>query len=121
MIITYEGKEYPFDFEEITVKQAIKLEKHTGMKLAEWDAALARGNVLEALQALGWLILDGGDLSKDIADTDFKFVKLGEAFAAVMAVEQAAAAAEAQAADPTPLPAVRASGRKASTGTRRAS
>lgn len=103
MIITYEGRQYPFDFEEITVKQAIKLEKHTGMKLAEWDAALQEGNVLEALQALGWLILDGGDLGKDIADTDFKFVKLGEAFAAVMAIEQAAQAA-AEAAGPTRNP-----------------
>ena len=43
MIITYEGQRYEFDFEDITVKQAIKIEKHTGMGLSEWGKAVAEG------------------------------------------------------------------------------
>src|SRR6266702_7001120 len=114
MRITYEGKDYDFDFDGITVKQAIKIEKHMGCTLAEWGKRLApededagedaaenaSGVDMQAMQALGWLILfDGKGIP--VEDADFKIVSLGEALNAALAAEQAAEA-EAEAARPTP-------------------
>jgi hypothetical protein len=89
VIIEYEGQRYPFDFDQITVKQAIKIEKHAGMALAEWGKAAAEGSSLLALQAVGWLVLHGGrDIP--IEDCDFKLAPLGAAFAKAAAEEEAA-------------------------------
>lgn len=100
MKIEYEGVVYDFDFDDITVKQAIKIEKHTGgMTLEEWGKALSpeqeegeppRPPDLIALQALGWLILHGGQ-DIPIDDCDFKLVKFSEAFAEAAEREGAAA------------------------------
>jgi hypothetical protein len=96
VIIEYEGQRYEFDFDDITVKQAIKIEKHTGLTLSQWGKELSpkedeegSSRSLIAMQALGWLVLHGG---KDIPieDCDFKMIKLGEAFAKAAEVEAAA-------------------------------
>ena len=94
MNIDYEGESYPFEFDDITVKQAMKIEKHTGLSLTDWGDALAaeKGMNLAALQALGWLVLSGGAGAVD--DADFKLTKFGDAFGkalAVLAAEQKAA------------------------------
>lgn len=90
MIIEYEGGRYEFEFDDITVKQAMKIEKHTGLKLTDWGDALAGedGMNMTALQALGWLVLSGGQGAVD--DADFKLVKFGNAFGAALAAEAAA-------------------------------
>lgn len=106
MIIDYEGQRYEFEFDDITVKQAMKLEKHTGMKLTDWSTALESGNHFPALQALGWLVLAGGQGAVD--DTDFKVVKFGQAFGAAIAAAAAEKAAR-EAAAPVPTAAVPAS------------
>jgi hypothetical protein len=103
MIIEYEGKSYDFDFEEITVKQAIKIEKHTGMPLSKFTDAAAEGVDMVALQAVGWLILHGGR-DVPIEDCDFKVMKLGEAFAKAAAEEEAAQ--KAQEGQPGPTAAI---------------
>lgn len=94
MIITYDGTGYPFDLDDVTVKQAIKIEKFMGCSFAEWGKRLQAGEDMAARQALGWVILAGGDLAVPIEDTDFKLVALGnaldEAFAAEAAKEAAA-------------------------------
>lgn len=77
MIINYDGQEYPFDFDEVSVKQGIKIEKFMGCSFDEWGRKLQAGD-LTARQALGWVILHGGDLSVPIEDTDFKMVALGK-------------------------------------------
>lgn len=87
MIIDYEGTAYEFDLEDLTVKQAIKIEKHIGGPLEQFEKGIGTGD-LTCYQALGWLILCGGDQTP-IADTDFKIAKLSRAF-------EAAALAEAQ-------------------------
>ncbi len=104
MQVTYEGTVYEFDMDEVTVKQAIKIEKHMGCTLDEWGKQLEKGGSMLALQALGWLILFGGK-TIPVEDADFKIVRLGESFAAAMAAEQEKEAA-AGAARPTlpPMP-----------------
>jgi hypothetical protein len=95
VIITFEGRQYPFDLDELTVKQALKIEKHIGGTLLDWEDGLSKASA-PCLQALGWLIFTGGD-SSPIADVEFKIMKLAGAFA-----DAAKAEAEAAAAEPDP-------------------
>ena len=96
MIIDYEGRSYDFDLDDLTVKQAIKIERHIGGPLDDFEKGIGIGN-LAAYQALGWLILYSGD-ETPIADVDFKIAKLSKAFEAAVMAE----AAKAEAApDPT--------------------
>lgn len=98
MIIDYEGQQYPFDMDDVTVKQALKIEAFMGCSFAEWGKRLQDGQDLRARQVVGWLILhpDGG---VPIEDTDFKMVALGKAI-------DAAAAAEAAPEESGPVPTV---------------
>ena len=100
MIITYEGQSYEFDMDDLTVKQALKIEKHLGGPMIEFEKGMLTGSAA-CYQVLGWLILHGGDQTP-IADVDFKYGKLskafGEAAAAEAEAEKAKAAVEA---DPT--------------------
>jgi hypothetical protein len=99
VIIEYEGQRYPFDFADITVKQAIRMEKFTGMSFGEWGKAVAAGSSLVAVQAVGWLVLHGGDLAVPIEDCDFKLARLSEAIKVANAAEEAAEVAAAKAAE----------------------
>jgi hypothetical protein len=90
--ITYEGTAYDFDLDDLSVKQAQKIEKHIGGTLADWEAGLGRASA-DCLQAVAWLIFTGGDKTP-IADVDFKIMKLAKA----MDEAQQAEAAEG---DPT--------------------
>ena len=109
MIINYDGQQYPFDMDDITVQQALKIEKYMDCSFAEWgkrlqpgeDPEKPRGLDLKAVQVLGWLILhpDGGVA---IEDTDFKLARLDEALAAAFKAEEAPGAE----AEPVPTDAV---------------
>lgn len=93
MIIKYDGADYPFDMDDITVKQALKIEKFMGCSFADWGKRLREGSDLRARQVIGWLILHQG---KDvpIEDTDFKMVALGDAIDAASRAEEAPAPPE---------------------------
>jgi len=102
VIIDYEGRSYLFEFDDIGVKQGIAIEKHTGLPFAEWGAAIAKGGNMLALQALGWVILNGGDLTIPIGDVDFKMGKFGAALDKALSAEaDAAKAAEETGPRPT--------------------
>jgi hypothetical protein len=101
VIVEYEGQRYPFDFADITVKQAIRIEKFTGKPFGEWAKSLTGSGGAAALQAVGWLVLHGGDLAVPIEDCDFKIARLSEALEAANAAEEAAAKA-AEEAGPRP-------------------
>jgi len=101
VIIEYEGQRYPFDYAGITIKQAMKIEKFTGRPFGEWGKALSAGGDLGAVQAVGWLVLTGGDMSVQIEDCDFKLAAFGEALTLASAAEEAA---EEAAGDAGPRP-----------------
>lgn len=92
MIIDYEGQAYEFDLDDLTVKQALKIEKHIGGPMLDFEKGMATGSAV-CYQVLGWLIFHGGD-STPIGDVDFKFGKLAKAFE-VAAAAEAEKAAEA--------------------------
>ena len=95
--------------DDVTVKQALKIEKYMGCSFAEWGKRLQgsddpkhpREPDMRARQVLGWLILhpDGG---VPIEDTDFKMGKFG------IALDEAWRA-EAAGEDGEPVPTVVAS------------
>lgn len=97
MIIDYDGQQYPFAMDDVTVKQAIAIEKYMGCPFAEWGKRLEAGGDLPSLQALGWLILRQGAADVLIEDTDFKIGRLGEALMKAAAAEAPAPAQEAEA------------------------
>jgi len=102
LIIEYEGRSYPFDFADITMKQGLKIEQHMGVPFHEWSELIVAGGNLKAIQAMGWLILRDGDLDVPIGDCDFKIARLGEGFAAANEAEAAAEKAKEEAAGPRP-------------------
>lgn len=89
MIIKYDGRDYPFDFDDVTVRQGVAIEKFMGCSFDEWGKKLQAGD-LRARQALGWVILHGGDLKVPIEDTDFKMAALGKAMADAFEAEKPA-------------------------------
>jgi len=102
LIINYEGQPYEFSLDDVTVKQALKIEKFMGCSFAEWGKKLQDGSDLRARQALGWLILHQG-AGVAIEDTDFKLLALGHALDAAYTAE---AEAQAETAGPVPTAAV---------------
>jgi hypothetical protein len=102
LIIEYEGTAYEFDLDDMTVKQALKIEKHIDGTLIDFEKGMLTGST-PCIQALGWLVLFGGD-STPVADADFKYGKFMNAFAAAVAEKEAEAAkekAKAEAEGPT--------------------
>jgi hypothetical protein len=99
VIVRYDGREYPFDMDDVTVKQALAIEKFMGCPFVKWGELLQKGGDLRAQQVLGWLILHP-DGAVSIEDTDFKLVALGEALAEAYAAQEAAAAPG----EPEPVP-----------------
>jgi hypothetical protein len=60
---------YDWDPDELTASQAIAITVHTGLTLAGFDEGLAAGRP-GCLEALAWLIFDGGDPSVPIGSMD---------------------------------------------------
>jgi hypothetical protein len=114
LIINYEGTPYQFDLDDVTVKQALKIEKFMGCSFADWGKRLTAGQDMAARQVLGWLILHQG-AGVAIEDTDFKLVALGEALDEAFKAE-AAANGEAE-----PVPTVAASNGRSPEGSSLAS
>ena len=100
MILTYEGKTYEFDLDDLGIDQAIKIEKHIDGPMLEWEQGMVVGRAL-CVQVLGWLILHGGDLDVPIASVKFKYPKLMTAFSEAGEREAAEQAAKAAEPDPT--------------------
>lgn len=117
MKIEFEGREWEFDSEEITLQQAMTIQLHTGMSIGEWEDSLDlpeddQGNVqnpgpewLKSLQCVYWLMKAQAGEKTPIADADFVLSKFLRAWAAGAQAEldrrKAEKEAEAAAADPT--------------------
>lgn len=94
MIVEYEGRAYDYDEDALDIDQAVKIEKHIGGPMLEWEQGMQTGRA-ECVRVLGWLIMHGGDPAVPIASVNFKYGKLMKAFSAA-AEKQAAAQAEAE-------------------------
>jgi alpha/beta superfamily hydrolase len=103
LIIDYEGQQYPFDMDDMDIRQALKIEKHIGGTMGDFTEGLTDTIRADCYQALGWLIFHAGD-STPIETVNFKFGKLSKAFAAAAAKEAAEEAAAKAAAGELPDP-----------------
>jgi hypothetical protein len=103
LIIDYEGQQYPFDMDDMDIRQALQIEKHIGGTMGDFTEGLTETIRADCYQALGWLIFHGGD-STPIANVNFKFGKLSRAFGAAAEKEAAEEAAAKKAAGELPDP-----------------
>ena len=78
MQVKYEGKDYTFDLDEITVSQATTLKRKLGLTLLGLDQGLREGDP-DALRAVFWLMKEQSGERTDIDMVDFKIVKLANA------------------------------------------
>lgn len=98
MRITFEGREWEFEVEAITLKQAVAIHLAYGFNLDDWFTALGETDP-RALQCLWWLMLAQDGQVLPLKDADCTIIALAAAFAD--AQEEAGAAAEP---DPTSPP-----------------
>ena len=96
MKIEYDGGTYQFDDQDITLKQAMVVQLHTGLSISAWQDAL---NVedgrdpgpewLKSVQCLYWLVMAQNDITVPIADADFKVARFLSAYAEAAKAEAA--------------------------------
>ena len=98
MKIEFEGRVYDYDLDDLDVEQAMKIEKHVGGTLLDWEQGLEKVSA-PCFQALGWLVLHSGDLDVPIDGLNFKVMKLARVWIEAMERERAAAAQDEP--DPT--------------------
>ena len=97
MNITFEGRDWEFDLEAITVKQAVAMHLAYGFTLDGWMSAVAETDP-RALQCLWWLMLQQDGQVTAIKDADCKLIDLSVAFADATGEDDEAAGEP----DPTP-------------------
>lgn len=89
MKITYDGRDYQFDFADVTTKQLKVIQAAKGMSLATLEEKVSALD-LDALEGLWWLILTQNGVHVDPDEVDVKPVRLGEAFLAAQKAEKPA-------------------------------
>jgi hypothetical protein len=87
--ITFEGREWEFQTEAVTVKQAVAMHLAYGFTLDGWFTALAETDP-RALQCLWWLMLQQDGQVVPIKDADCSLVQLAAAFADAQETEDQA-------------------------------
>lgn len=101
MKVTYEGKSYTLDIEEIEVEHARVIKRYCGLTLRRLEESLAEGDP-DALTSLFWLMLRQSGEDHRIESVHFKIVKFAKAIADAQQVEEAAAQALAREAETAP-------------------
>ena len=99
MKITFEGREWDFDLEAITLKQGVAMHLAYGFTLDAWFRALQETDP-RALQCLWWLILQQDGQVMPIKDADCSLIDLSVAFGEAQDAEDGEG--EEPEADPTP-------------------
>lgn len=111
MEIDFEGRTWQLDLDEISLRQGVQVQAHTGLTLRKWEASLLDDDhpqFLQSYQAVYWVMLgQNGETPPPVGDTDFKVIRFFEAvIAGLEAAMKEAGAAEDAAPDPTrPAPA----------------
>lgn len=79
MRITFEGREWDFDMESITLKQGVAMHLAYGFNLDQWLEALQDTDP-RALQCLWWLMLQQDGQVMPLKDADCSLIQLAAAF-----------------------------------------
>jgi hypothetical protein len=81
MNITYDGKDYSFDLDEISVSEATVIKRKTGLSLLGIEKGLREADV-DALRAIYWLMLKQNGQNVNIDNVDFKVIRYTQALQA---------------------------------------
>lgn len=99
MKLTFEGRDWEYDPQRITVRQAMAFQAAYGFTLQTYEQAIEDADP-RALQCLYWLILDQNDVRGPLTECDFDITEVftaisdaSEALRAALAAEKAAAGA----------------------------
>lgn len=79
MRITFEGREWSFDEDEITIRQGVAIHMAYGFTVATWLTALGELDA-RAVQCAYWLMLQQAGIVQAIADTDCRLVPFMQAY-----------------------------------------
>lgn len=97
MKIEYDGETYEFDDQDVTLKQAMVVQMHTGLSIAAWQNSLdvedggdPGPEWLKSVQCLYWLVMAQNGITVPIADADFKVAKFLGAYSDAVKAEAAA-------------------------------
>ena len=98
MLIRWEDRDWDFDFEGITNRQAMAMETGLGMSLAEFYDLLqgddgfdaAKPHFLTLMTVAYWLMLDQDGTKVAITDVEFPVLRFAEALVAAMVADAAA-------------------------------
>jgi hypothetical protein len=96
MLVDYDGTEYDFDVENITLKQAKAIKDSCGLTLHGLEVGIEEGDP-DALRAMFWLMQVSSGVKTSLEDVDFKIVKFSKAIDEAVRKQQAADAEEAEA------------------------
>jgi hypothetical protein len=97
--ITFEGREWDFDLEAVTLKQGVAMHLAYGFNLDQWFEALGETDP-RALQCLWWLMLQQDGKKGALADADCSLIELAAAFGD--AEDEEGQEEEPEEPDPTP-------------------
>ena len=100
MRIEFEGREWDFDPERITLKQGVAMHLAYGFNLDQWFEALSDTDP-RALQCLWWLMLQQDGQVLPLKDADCSLIQLAAAFGDSQDEEAGEAEGEPEP-DPTP-------------------
>jgi hypothetical protein len=106
MNFEFEGQAYSFDIDDLTVRQAEKIEAYIGGTLMDFQIGLSTVSV-KCEEALYWFVSTRGNVDVPISFPDLKVAKWSRVVSDAQAAETAAAeaakkAAEEAAAEPGP-------------------
>jgi hypothetical protein len=88
MVIDYDGRQYDFDLEEVTLAQLTRAFKAYGMTLMELEVGMQLGNP-NALRAAYWMMLAQNGENVGLDRLSFKPVKLAKSINAAFKAEKA--------------------------------
>jgi hypothetical protein len=81
MLINYDGHEYSFELDDISVSEATVIKRKTGLSLLGIEKGLREADV-DALRAIYWLMLKQNGQNVNIDNVDFKVIKFSMALSA---------------------------------------
>jgi hypothetical protein len=92
MIISFEGRDWVYDQEKISVQQGIAMFQAWGFTLETWEEAL-KATDPRAMQCLYWHMLAQNGVTKPLRECDFDMAEFAEALGNGADAERAARAA----------------------------
>lgn len=87
MIVTFEGQDFNFNFEDLDIAQARKIKRELGLSIKQWQDGLSELDP-DCLVGLYWLMHAQNGHALDMNKVNFKIAEFGEAFSNAQQTEE---------------------------------